>query len=242
MLPPRDLVDRLERAPSLPEGESERFRGYGVMGMPFESGHVLALRRFAASSIGEGYTSVWHRDPQGKWIFYTTLPAHLGCPRFFGLSLAGAVETDVEITWPGPFELSVSVPGADLSWVIKVEPTPSTRIMNSAARLLPERAWRNRTVLSMVARVAGPLLGVGHVGLHGLAPNGQHFIANPRQLWMVTRSSANSAGEDFGLPRPLDVQARLGDFWIPQRGILAIGESLFEPFDPSRHSASSTAA
>ena len=44
----------------LPSGGEERFAGYGVMGLPFASGHVLAMRRFPASSIGPGYSSVWH--------------------------------------------------------------------------------------------------------------------------------------------------------------------------------------
>jgi hypothetical protein len=39
----------------------ERFAGYGVMGLPFRSGHYLALRHFPASSIGPGFRAVWHR-------------------------------------------------------------------------------------------------------------------------------------------------------------------------------------
>ncbi len=62
---PKDLVDRLERGVDLPRGSEERFSGYGVMGLPFVSGHVLCLRRFPVTSLGEGYTSVWHRDPKG---------------------------------------------------------------------------------------------------------------------------------------------------------------------------------
>ncbi len=30
-------------------------------------------------------------------------------------------------------------------------------------------------------------------------------------------------------------QARLGDLWIPQRGIFAIGRTFFKPFDEARH-------
>ncbi len=69
---PRSQIERLESAPQLPDGADERFSGYGVMGLPFRSGHVLALRRFPASSIGPGYTSVWHRDPDGAWTFFAT--------------------------------------------------------------------------------------------------------------------------------------------------------------------------
>lgn len=69
---PRKLVQQLEAAASLPTGPEERFNGYGVMGLPFRSGHILAMRRFSGTSIGPGYTSVWHRTPQGDWVFYAT--------------------------------------------------------------------------------------------------------------------------------------------------------------------------
>jgi hypothetical protein len=55
---PRTLVEKIENASLLPEGNGDRFAGYAVIGLPFLSGHVLALRRFPASSLGPGYTSI----------------------------------------------------------------------------------------------------------------------------------------------------------------------------------------
>lgn len=46
------LTAEIELRPELPSGGDERFAGFGVMGLPFASGHVLAMRRFPASSIG----------------------------------------------------------------------------------------------------------------------------------------------------------------------------------------------
>src|SRR3712207_8448539 len=74
MAAPKELVDRLEQGAELPSGDEERFAGYGVMGVPFTSGDLLAMRRFPASSLGRGYTSVWHRDPRGRWAFYSDVP------------------------------------------------------------------------------------------------------------------------------------------------------------------------
>ncbi len=71
---PRQVIEHVEASASLPPGSNERFNGYGVMGLPFKSGHILALRRFPASSIGPGYTSVWHRTPAGDWEFYSNVP------------------------------------------------------------------------------------------------------------------------------------------------------------------------
>jgi hypothetical protein len=35
------------------------------MGLPFASGHILGLRRWTASSVGDRFTSIWQRDPTG---------------------------------------------------------------------------------------------------------------------------------------------------------------------------------
>jgi hypothetical protein len=52
---------------------------------------------------------------------------------------------------------------------------------------------------------------------------------------MIDSSKASLQGEDFGAIGPLKKQSRLADFWIPQRGIFAIGDASFETYDPSRH-------
>jgi hypothetical protein len=88
-----------------------------------------------------------------------------------------------------------------------------------------------------MSRVAGGLLRAGALRMRGRAPNGQHFIANPRTVFTIPRAAASLTGEDFGLPGPLEAQAWLGDFAIPQRGILAFGFAFFEPFDAARHLA-----
>ena len=235
-LSPQRLVDQIEAAPCLPPGSDERFDGYGVMGLPFRSGHVLALRRFPANSVGPGYTSVWYRDPQGEWVFYSSAAAHLGCSRYFGRNALASIQTDVRITWTAPARFRVLVPAAALEWDVTVGPTLATQIMNAMAGLLPRAAWRNPTFLAAMGRMAGPFLGVGRVGLHGTVPNGQRFIANPRVLFRVVDSRAVLKGADLGPPGPVAPQARLGDFWIPQRGMFAIGNAYFESFDPARHS------
>lgn len=52
---PRQFVSELEASPELRSGRSERVGGYGVMGLPFQSGHLLAMRRCPASSV-PGYS------------------------------------------------------------------------------------------------------------------------------------------------------------------------------------------
>ena len=72
-LTPRQAVAALQSRPVLPEGSDERFSGYGVLGVPFESGHYLALRDMVANSIGPAYRAIWHRDPAGHWTIHTTV-------------------------------------------------------------------------------------------------------------------------------------------------------------------------
>jgi hypothetical protein len=235
---PRDVIERLETARSLPPGSEERFNGYGVMGLPFTSGHILAMRRFPASSVGPGYTSVWHRAPNGEWVFYANVAPRQSCIRFFGATASGAIETEIDALWPEPFRLRVTIPSVPLDWEVNLASTPATKLMSAAGHFVPDAAWRCPAVLAAMAKVAGPLLRAGRVGLHGRVPNGQDFVANPRLLWAVVDSRAVLSGQDLGPPGPVHPQARLGDFWIPQRGILAIGQSYFEPFDPARHSSS----
>ena len=67
---PRDYAARTESLKSEAAKDWEHFSGWGIMGLPFRSGHILGLRRFPATSIGPGYTSLWHRDPAGTWTFY----------------------------------------------------------------------------------------------------------------------------------------------------------------------------
>ena len=113
--------------------------------------------------------------------------------------------------------------------------TAATRMKTAVGTRLPERAWTNRAALAMIGQAAGPILGIGRARLHGTASNGQDFMIAPRQMWAVSASQATLRGEDLGPIGPLPQQARLGDFWVPQRGVFVVGKGHFETFDASRH-------
>lgn len=232
----------IERHAVLPPGAGERFSGYGIMSLPFNSGNVLALRRFPVTSIGPGYTSVWHRSPSGAWTFYTDVPAELSCPRYFGSALKSAVRADITVEWTGGRSLEIHVGGnSGLDWSLELAATPVTRLMTGVAGVVPGRLWRNERFLKAMGAVSGPVLRAGRIGLAGAVPNRQGFRANPRKMWVVSRSSAALGGQDFGAVSPLRVQTRLGDFWMPQRGIFMVGSVVFDSFDPERHRATAGA-
>jgi hypothetical protein len=233
---PRDLAELTEIDPAVPAGDGDRFSGYGVMGQPFRSGHVLALRRFPASSLGYGYSSVWHRDPNGKWTFWSDNSPDASCARFFGRAVEWVRVAPIRITWSGPRRFRVVVGDGAIDWSVELVATPATLLLSAVEACLPAGVWQRPAVTRVMGLIAGPLLGVGEVRLTGQVPNGQRFTASPHQTWMVGRSKATVDGVAIGPPGPLEQQAFLGDFAIPQRGVFMIGQSVLESFDPARHS------
>ena len=203
---------------------TDRFEGYGIMGQPFRSGHVLALRVFPVSSIGPGYTSVWHRSPAGTWTLFQDQPAEHGCARYFG---DGAVRTAIQVERTDD-QVRVVVPEVELTWTSTLRSTAVTRAMNAVSGVMPDSWWRSPLVLRVMGRVAGPAMGAGRVGLAGVSRNGQRFVANPLRVAVIDAVTASLGGEDLGPPGPLAEQAVLGDFRIPQRGVFADGRAFFD--------------
>jgi hypothetical protein len=66
------------------------------------------------------------------------------------------------------------------------------------------------------------------MNLAGKTPNGQEFIANPQRFWLIDSSRAVIDGTDLGPVGPLDLQANLNDFLIPQRGMFAVARAFME--------------
>lgn len=220
-----DLAAEAEEALP-PGGGGERFAGYGIMGLPFASGHVLAMRRFPASSIGPPYTSIWHRDPAGTWVMWQNQAAELACPRYFSAA-AEPFGEEIDLEWTGPSTIRLVVPTLGFEWSTTLRASAVTTALNAVGALLPDRLWKARPFLSLMGPMAGAALRAGRVALAGVTPNGQRFIANPLKVWLVAETAASLNGVDFGPMGRLDQQAALGGFWIPQRGVFAIGRAYF---------------
>lgn len=231
----RELVAQLERTRPLLTGSGERFSGYGVLGLPFTLGHVLAFRRFAASSIGPPYTSVWHRTPDGRWTCYVDVEPSRSCPRYFGSALAGVVRAQIDLAWTGPQTVAVSVPRHRLEWAVRVEAVPATRLFSAAGILAPPVTLRSERFLSRLGPLAGRVLNAGSLSLTGRAPNGQRFMLLPRRVWSIIASAAVVQGRDVGPLGPLPVQPAVGEFLVPNRGLFGLGEAWFEEYDPRLH-------
>jgi hypothetical protein len=232
---PRAVAEEAEASPWLPPGDGERINGYGVMGQSFASGDYLTLRVMTAASFGGGYRAVWHRGPEGDWRVYSTADPEHSCERYIGAACSHpSVRADIAVDWLDDRTLRVRVDDT-LDWTVALRQSVVTRMMTAMGRAMPLRMWTSSAVLALMGRMAGPMLGVGKVRLAGGMPNGQRFTAAPVRIWAVEESRATLAGRDLGAPRPLRAQARLGGFWMPQRGIFMRGFGHFDAFDPARH-------
>ena len=224
---PQDAVNIVERDTSTPNGPGDTFFGYGVIGVPFRSGHALALRRFCASSLGPAYTSIWHRDPAGRWTFYSTAAPDRSCARYFGAQVARNVTTPIRLEWTSAWTFEVNV-GVELAWQVTLRSSPITRLLNWIGPLMPERAWQMPAVLRTASLAADAAFGTGRMNLTGRTPNGYRFVMSPRQLWVIDASTARVCGQHVGPMSPLGQQATLEDMRIPQRGLFAVAAAHLE--------------
>jgi hypothetical protein len=213
----------------LPSGDDDRVAGFGVIGLPFLSGHYLALRCFSASSFGPPYKSLWHRDPAGAWSVYTTVDASYSCPRYIGPALARpAIVAPIDVRLVDESSVRVYIDDV-VDWTFTIAPTRATSLMSAMGDRMSERAWANRWVLGVLGRMAGPMLSAGRLRLTGAMPSGHVFKAAPRRVWSIQSAVATVEGVELGPIGPLATQAKLGDFWLPQRGIFfANGVGRFE--------------
>ena len=233
------MVTKLEERADLNWRRHSGFAGYGVMGLPFASGHALGFRRFPASSLGPGYTSVWHRDPEGRWsLFQDRLPDGDCGVKNFGSAVVDAPVRDIRISWSGPRECTVAVAGeSPIQWDVALDAVPETQFMNSKGGMVPGALWRQPDYLRVMGGVSSVALGAGYLGLEGAdGGRGEKFVANPRLIWYVSTAAASIGGNSLGSSGPLPSdcasgpphQAKFGGFWIPQRGIFVIGSALLD--------------
>lgn len=107
---PAAAAAEMEARARRPPGGAERFGGYGVIGLPFASGHVPARRRGPVSSIGPACTSVRHRDPEGRRTSWADAEPALACARYTSRMAAAPPAAAIRIEWIGPFSLAGRAP------------------------------------------------------------------------------------------------------------------------------------
>ncbi|WP_166983054.1 hypothetical protein [Paramicrobacterium fandaimingii] len=223
---PRESVEKLQANRRVLDGDDERFTGYGIMGMPFASGHYLTYRDMVTSSVGPPYRAIWHRDPNGSWTISTSQAPEVSCPRYFGSAARVERVPAIDVSWVTDHDFQVNL-GDELSWQIALAATPATRAMTAMGSTMPTAAWTSPSVLRSMGPMARAVLRSGRVRLYGVTPNGPRFKAAPLQIWRVVGTRAMWRGLELGAHAPLSNQTRLADFWLPQRGLFFIGDARF---------------
>lgn len=219
----------------------EYVRGWGVFGLPFDSGHVLALRVFPQSSFGP-YRTLWHRDPAGRWSIHADARrVEHACPRYYGpaCEYVGAARIDLE--WTGPRTLHVSMDDPALDWTLTAERSPLTGLLNPLSARMPLSSWRPRALVRARERLAQSL-GMGRLQMSGVMPSGHSGLLMPQRMYLVNRSSAIHDGVDLGRPTRLHENPTIGGVPLPARGVLAIGQAMWpirdrDEFDRARSEA-----
>ena len=209
----------------------EHVRGWGIYGLPLDSGHTLALRVFPENDFAP-YKTIWHQTPEGQWSIYVDGPRHdTACPRYYGAATDHVESATITTTWVGPMELHVAMDDPALHLEVELESPWSARVMNAVGARFPVRVWRIPPVARTMARLADVMFDVGDVTLVGTGPNGYYTVLMPRQLYPIRSGSATLDGEDLGRPVRAETNPKMGTVALPARPMLAIGEAYFKTLD-----------
>jgi hypothetical protein len=207
----------------------EWVEGFGVMAMPFTSGHVLVLRAFPHNSFAPS-KSIWHRTPEGtSTIFVDGASMETACPRYFGAAAKENRSARIDLTWIGPMDLEVTAEPPGLRWTMSLTGPPYLRALNAASSRLPEAAWRSSFVLRGMELMASIVLGMGDVQLAGRVPSGHWATLTPRRMYFVRSAHAELAGLDLGSPVKATTPPTIGATRLPSKPAFAVGRAFFKP-------------
>lgn len=208
----------------------EYVKGWGVFGLPFDTGHVLALRVFPESDFGP-YRTVWHRDPAGRWSIYVHGPRlDTACPRYYGQASEYVGFARIDLTWTGPASLRVVVDRPSLEWTLTASDTWTLRTLNAIGPRLPLWTWRYRALVRP-REWAARGLGLGNLQMTGTMPSGHIGTLMPQRMFFVEKASATLKGEDLGRPAHVAPNPVIGQVSLPARGVLAIGQGMWRVRD-----------
>lgn len=229
-----ELAGLPEVRSSAPWAGHEHVRGWGVFNLPFDSGHVLALRVFPENDFG-AYRSVWHRDPAGSWTILVDGPrVDTACPRYFGAACARTGRAAIDLSWTGPATARVTVAELALDWAFTARTTPLLSTLNALSGAMPLSSWRPRPLVRARERMAHAL-GMGEMHLSGVMPSGHTGTLMPSRMYFIDEAQAVLAGTDLGRPTRLVDNPCIGDVPLPARGVLGIGGGMWQVLDPDEH-------
>lgn len=212
----------------------EYAKGWGVFGLPFDSGHVLAMRVFAESDFGP-YRTIWHRDPAGNWSIYVDGPRlDTACPRYYGPACSHTAHARIDVTWTGKTSLHITMDTPELDWTLTARSTRLLDVLNVLSGAMPLASWKPQSLVR-ARELMAQALGMGKLKMAGVMPSGHHGKLMPERMYYVDDSHATLDGADLGIPVRLAQNPTIGGVALPARGVLAVGQSTWEILDPAEH-------
>jgi hypothetical protein len=209
-----DLASKLSDLPArrgdAPWPDHEYVKGWGVMGLPLDSGHYLALRVFPENDFSP-YKTVWHRDPEGQWSIFVDGPRFdTACPRYYGAACTNMEHATIDLAWTGPTSL---------------------RVINAMSARLPVWTWRPHPLLRARELLARRVPGMGDIRMSGTMPSGHTGTLMPERMYFIDDSTATLDGNDLGHSARVTPTPDIGGFPLPARGVLAIGQAAWPILD-----------
>jgi hypothetical protein len=229
---PLDLASTLSQLPPR-RGRAawqnhEYVRGWGVFGLPFDSGHVLALRVFPDNDFSP-YRTLWHRSPDGRWSIYVHgARLETACPRYYGPACAYTGFAHIEIAWTAPASLRITMDEPRLQWTLTAYETPILHALNAVSPRMPLWTWRRAALVRAREILATRVLGMGEIRMSGTMPSGHVGTLMPERMYFIDAATAVLDGADLGRPSVMRPNPRIGDVTLPARGVLAIGQAMWQ--------------
>lgn len=212
------------RVTSSPWSGYEHVRGYGVLSLPFSSGHNLGLRVFPESDFAP-YVSVWHQTPDGNWSIYNDGPSlNVTCPRWWGPALSNAALASIDVSWTDRDALRVEMESPRLTWTMKLLTPPALEAMNAVSARLPLWTWRFR-VLRRLREWGAERAGMGSLQFRFTTPSGHDTTIMPEQVAFIRSSDASWNGQPLGDPVRLDETPTIAGVPLPRGPTFMIGQA-----------------
>lgn len=78
-------------------------------------------------------------------------------------------------------------------------------------------------------------MGMGRLQMSGVMPSGHPGTRMPQRMYFVDESSATMDGTDLGHPTHLNTNPTIGGVALPARGVLAIGQGMWQTLEPDEY-------